>query len=212
MAQAKIQAKAAEGQNGGKFCRSVSMAARSSHLLETLDELEIRVQALRDAASALELEKENLIEIIHSVQNSQDMRNISDGEREELTITADRLMSRAVTVEVCVETIRSPQQAASLQQATIIIDDIFKRVMDNLENGRKQLMALYGACTSEVPPGPIDQKFQSIIIGCAIEDQKKIKRRLETLIRNIDNSEKSITLLEDQKKKSAVRMIHNNKV
>ncbi|CAJ0920838.1 unnamed protein product [Ranitomeya imitator] len=43
MAQAKIQAKANEGQNGGKFCRSMSMAARSTHLVEVLDDLEISV-------------------------------------------------------------------------------------------------------------------------------------------------------------------------
>ncbi|XP_077146114.1 BAG family molecular chaperone regulator 2 [Ranitomeya variabilis] len=202
MAQAKIQAKANEGQNGGKFCRSMSMAARSTHLVEVLDDLEIRVQSLRDSASALELERESLMEMIHNVKNSQDMRNISDGEREELTLTAERLMTRTVTVEVSVETIRNPQQASSLQQATLVIDEILKKVMDNLEGGKKQLMSLYAACTSDVPPGPIDQKFQSIIIGCAIEDQKKIKRRLENLIRNIDKSEKSITLLENQKQKS----------
>ncbi|XP_069582825.1 BAG family molecular chaperone regulator 2 [Ranitomeya imitator] len=202
MAQAKIQAKANEGQNGGKFCRSMSMAARSTHLVEVLDDLEIRVQSLRDSASALELERESLMEMIHNVKNSQDMRNISDGEREELTLTAERLMTRTVTVEVSVETIRNPQQASSLQQASLVIDEILKKVMDNLEDGKKQLMSLYAACTSDVPPGPIDQKFQSIIIGCAIEDQKKIKRRLENLIRNIDKSEKSITLLEIQKQKS----------
>uniref|UniRef100_A0A8C5PKL5 BAG cochaperone 2 n=1 Tax=Leptobrachium leishanense TaxID=445787 RepID=A0A8C5PKL5_9ANUR len=201
MAQAKIQARASEGQNGGKFCRSMSMAARSSHLLETLDELETRVQALRDATSSLEIEKESLIEIINSVQNSQDMRNISDGEREELTITADRLMKRTLTVEVSLETIRSPQQASALQQATVVIDEIAKKVLDNLETAKQLLMTLYGACTSDTPQGPVDQKFQSMIIGCAIEDQKKLKRRLEMLIRNIDHSEKSITLLDQQKQK-----------
>ncbi|XP_041419093.1 BAG family molecular chaperone regulator 2 [Xenopus laevis] len=210
MAQAKIQAKAnTEAHNAGKFSRSVSMAARSNHLLEVLDDLEGRVQAFRDAASALELEKEYLIEKIHSVQNSQDIRNICDGEREELFLTAERLMGRTHTVEVSVETIRNPQQESSLQQATMIIDDIVKKVMDNLENGRKQLMSLYGACSSDVPAAPVDQKFQSIIIGCAIEDQKKIKRRLETLIRNINNSEKSITLLEHQRQKSAFSLNHN---
>ncbi|XP_056421762.1 BAG family molecular chaperone regulator 2 isoform X2 [Hyla sarda] len=168
------------------------------------------VQSLRDSAFALELEKESLIEIIHNVKNSQDMRNISDGEREELTLTAERLMNRTVTVEVSVETIRNPQQASSIQQATLIIDEILKKVMDNLEGGRKQLMSLYAACTSDSPAAPIDQKFQSIIIGCALEDQKKIKRRLENLIRNIDSSEKSITLLENHKQKPVP--FQNNKI
>ncbi|MEE6476564.1 hypothetical protein FKM82_011126 [Ascaphus truei] len=211
MAQAKIQAKATEGHNGGKFCRTVSMAARSSHLLESLDQLETRVEELREGAFALEQEKETILEMIHSVQSSQDMRNISDGEREELSLTADRLMGRTLTVEVSVETTRSPLQEESLRQATMIIDDIVKQVLDNLEHGRKHLMSLYGACTSEVPPGPIDQKFQSIIIGCAIEDQKKIKRRLETLMRNIVSSEKSITLLDHQNQKSAVKLLCNMK-
>ncbi|XP_053566379.1 BAG family molecular chaperone regulator 2 [Bombina bombina] len=207
MAQAKIQAKSTEAQNGGKFCRSMSMAVRSSHLLEIMDELEIRVQALRDAASALEIEKDTLIESIHSVQNSQDMRSISDGEREELSLTAERLMGRTLTVEVSVDTIRNPQQEASLQKANMIINEIVKKVTDNLEDGKTQLISLYGACTSDVPPGPIDQKFQSIIIGCAIEDQKKIKRRLETLIRNVDSSEKSIKLLDHQSHKSSANQL-----
>ncbi|KAG8444904.1 hypothetical protein GDO86_009890 [Hymenochirus boettgeri] len=149
------------------------------------------------------------METIHGVHNSLEMRNISDGEREELTITADRLMGRTVTVNVSVETIRNPQQDSSLQQATKIIDEILKILMDNMENGKKQLMSLYAACTSDVSAAPIDQKFQSVIISCAIEDQKKIKRRLETLIRNIDSSEKSITLLEHQKQKSTFFM-HKN--
>lgn len=78
--------------------------------------------------------------------------------------------------------------------------------MDNLDSGKSELQSFYGACTSDVPVGPINQKFQSTIIGCAIEDQKKIKRRLETLIRNIDSSEKSITLLESQKQKLAIHL------
>lgn len=76
MAQAKINAKA----NEGRFCRSSSMADRSSRLLESLDQLELRVEALREAATAVEQEKEILLEMIHSIQNSQDMRQISDGE------------------------------------------------------------------------------------------------------------------------------------
>lgn len=39
-----------------------------------------RVEALREAATAIEQEKEILLEMIHSIQNSQDMRQISDGE------------------------------------------------------------------------------------------------------------------------------------
>ncbi|PKK33260.1 BCL2-associated athanogene 2 [Columba livia] len=151
----------------------------------------LRVEAFRDAASAMEQEKETLLEMIHNIQNSQDMRHISEGEREELNLTANRLMGRTLTVEVSVET------------------EIVNKLLDDLEDAKIRLMSLYGACTSDVPAGPIDQKFQSVVIGCAIEDQKKIKRRLETLLRNLENSEKSITLLEHQK--SSVRQSCNSK-
>ncbi|KFW73601.1 BAG family molecular chaperone regulator 2, partial [Pygoscelis adeliae] len=144
-----------------------------------------RVEAFRDAASAMEQEKEILLEMIHNIQNSQDMRQISEGEREELNLTANLL------------------------HATKMIDEIVNKLLDDLEDAKIRLMSLYGACTSDVPAGPIDQKFQSVVIGCAIEDQKKIKRRLETLLRNIENSEKSITLLEHQK--SSVRQSCNSK-
>ncbi|KFZ52261.1 BAG family molecular chaperone regulator 2, partial [Podiceps cristatus] len=163
-----------------------------------------RVEAFRDAASAMEQEKEILLEMIHNIQNSQDMRHISEGEREELNLTANRLMGRTLTVEVSVETILE-----SLLHATKMIDEIVNKLLDDLEDAKIRLMSLYGACTSDVPAGPIDQKFQSVVIGCAIEDQKKIKRRLETLLRNLENSEKSITLLEHQK--SSVRQSCNSK-
>ncbi|XP_063186355.1 BAG family molecular chaperone regulator 2 isoform X3 [Chroicocephalus ridibundus] len=133
----------------------------------------------------------------------------SSGEREELNLTANRLMGRTLTVEVSVETIRNAQQQESLQHATKMIDEIVNKLLDDLEDAKIRLMSLYGACTSDVPAGPIDQKFQSVVIGCAIEDQKKIKRRLETLLRNLENSEKSITLLEHQK--SSVRQSCNSK-
>ncbi|XP_067421615.1 BAG family molecular chaperone regulator 2 isoform X3 [Emydura macquarii macquarii] len=169
----------------------------------------IEVEALRDAASAMEQEKETLLEMIHNIQNSQDMRHISEGEREELSLTASRLMGRTLTVEISVETIRNPQQQESLLHATRMIDEVVNKLLDDLEDSKSRLMSLYGACTSEVPSGPIDQKFQSVVIGCAIEDQKKIKRRLETLLRNIENSKKSIMLLEHPK--STVQQICNNK-
>ncbi|KAL7987977.1 BAG family molecular chaperone regulator 2 [Crotalus tigris] len=195
-------------QPRGRFFRSTSMADRSSRLLDCLDQLERRVEALRDAASSMEQEKEALLEMIHNIQNSQDMRNISEGEREELNLTAKRLMGRTITVEVSVETIRNPQQQESLLRATQMIDEIVNKLLDDLEDSKSRLMSLYGACTSETPSGPVDQKFQSVVIGCAIEDQKKIKRRLETLLRNIDNSEKSIMLLEN--KKTTSRQLCNN--
>ncbi|VDP09428.1 unnamed protein product [Soboliphyme baturini] len=48
------------------------------------------------------------------------------------------------------------------------------------------------ACSPEQPEGPIDQKFQSLIIECTADDQKKIRRRLAHLLSLIERSEKTV--------------------
>lgn len=175
------------------------MADRSGRLLESLDDLEMRVESLREAASAMEQERESILEMIQSVQNSQEMRNICAGEKEELTLTAERLMGRTLSVEISVGTTRNSQQEEALQKATAMIDEIVKKLLSDMDGGRQRLMSLLSACISEAPPGPIDQKFQSIVISCALEDQKKIKRRLETLLRNVGNADKNIKIMDHQK-------------
>uniref|UniRef100_A0A4W5PDZ2 Zinc finger protein 451 n=1 Tax=Hucho hucho TaxID=62062 RepID=A0A4W5PDZ2_9TELE len=206
MAQAKInQAKMTEAAKG-KFSRSMSMADRSGRLLESLDQLEIsffeeytRVEALREAATSMEQERECLLDMIQSIKNSEEMRSICDGEREELSLTANRLLGRTLTVEISVEIIRNSTQEDALRKATSLIDELAAKLLDDMDGARKHLMALHAACVTEAPPVPIDTKFQTIVITCALEDQKKIKRRLETLIRNVDNAEKNIKIMDHQK-------------
>ncbi|XP_061814146.1 BAG family molecular chaperone regulator 2 [Nerophis lumbriciformis] len=198
MAQAKIQAKLNEA-TCSKFNRTLSMADRAGQLLANLDQLELRVEALREAASAMEQERECILEMIQSLQNSQEMHNISAGEKEELTLTADRLMGRTLSVEINVGTTRSSQQKEALQNATSIIDDIVQKLLVDMAGSRLRLLALYSACVTEAPPVPVDQKFQAVVISCAMEDQKKIKRRLETLLRNVENAEKNIKIMDHQK-------------
>lgn len=175
------------------------MADRSGRLLENLDQLETRVETLREAASAMEQERECILEMIQSIQNSQEMRNICAGEREELELTANRLMGRTLCVEISVGTIRNSMQEEALRRATSIIDEIVKKLLTDMDSGRERLLALHGACVTEAPLVPIDQKFQAIVISCALEDQKNIKRRLETLLRNVENAEKKIKIMDHQK-------------
>ncbi|XP_053189039.1 BAG family molecular chaperone regulator 2 [Scomber japonicus] len=198
MAQAKIQAKMSDPPCS-KFSRTLSMADRSGRLLESLDQLEIRVETLREAASALEQERDCILEMIQSTLNSQEIHSICSGEREELTLTANRLLGRTLCVEVSVGTIRNSQQEEALRKATTIIDEIVKKLLGDMEGARNQLLALHAACVTEAPPVPIDQKFQALVISCALEDQKKIKQRLETLMRNVQNAEKNIKIMDHQK-------------
>ncbi len=108
-------------------------------------------------------------------------------------------MGRTLSVEISVGTIRNTQQEEALQKATSIIDELVKKLLNDMDSGRQSLLAMHAACVTEASPVPIDQKFQAIVISCALEDQKKIKRRLETLLRNVENAEKNIKILDHQK-------------
>ncbi|TNN67215.1 E3 SUMO-protein ligase ZNF451 [Liparis tanakae] len=121
------------------------------------------------------------------------------GEREELSLTANRLMGRTLSVEVSVGVIRNPQQEEALHEATSLIDAIVKKLLDDMAAGRQQLMSVHAACVTEATLVPIDHKFQALVISCALEDQKKIKRRLETLVRNVENAENNIKIMDHQK-------------
>lgn len=116
-----------------------------------------------------------------------------------MSLTANRLMGRALCVEVSVGTIRNSQQEEALRNANSLIDEIVKKLLDDMNSGRERLLAVYAACVTEAPPVPIDQKFQALVISCALEDQKKIKRRLETLVRNVENAGKNIKIMDHQK-------------
>lgn len=107
-------------------------------------------------------------------------------------------MGRTLSVEISISTVRNSQQEEALHKATSIINELVKKLLDDMGGGRQRLLALHAACVTEAPPVPIDQKFQAIVISCALEDQKKIKRRLETLLRNVENAEKNIKLMDRQ--------------
>ncbi|XP_061424946.1 BAG family molecular chaperone regulator 2 [Lethenteron reissneri] len=132
---------------------------------------------------------------------------LSTGEREELSVTAERLLSRTLTVEVALETLRNAQQQEALRKASSLIDDVAARLRDDLDGAKRRLASLHGACHADGEPsstGPLDRKFQSLVIGCALEDRRKLKKRLATLIRNVENADRAIKLLDHQYQKSSV--------
>jgi len=108
-------------------------------------------------------------------------------------------MGRTLSVEVSVGVIRNSQQEEALHKATSVIDAIVKKLLDDMAAGRQQLLSVHAACVTEATLIPIDQKFQALVINCALEDQKKIKRRLETLVRNVENAENNIKIMDHQK-------------
>lgn len=98
-------------------------------------------------------------------------------------------MARCASVEVQVMTPRNPTQQDALSQVDRLMEELLCRLKADLSGSKILCQAFLNACLSDAK-GPIDQKFQSVIIECAADDQKKIRKRLESLLRTIEHTEK----------------------
>ena len=109
-------------------------------------------------------------------------------ESHDLQATIERLRKRCEAVQVKVNTIRSPEQEQALSKVESLVQDL-ERIcilgqVDNDESSfSKRALCLLNACTSDAPfEGPIDYKFQGMVLGCKLEDQKMVRHRLECLV------------------------------
>lgn len=104
-----------------------------------------------------------------------------------------RVNSRLGTVELNVRTVRDKSQEDSLSQINALIDTMIK--MGDPVIGRQRCQLYLNACCSstmdpssqlgtvlEADVGPIDKKFESALLGCTLDDQKNIKKRLQALM------------------------------
>ncbi|KAL3123976.1 hypothetical protein niasHT_003683 [Heterodera trifolii] len=52
----------------------------------------------------------------------------------------------------------------------------------NAAERKQKINGFLNACLSEETDGPIDSKFQSAVLGCTLNDQKKIRNKLQEII------------------------------
>ncbi|KPJ21283.1 BAG family molecular chaperone regulator 2 [Papilio machaon] len=81
----------------------------------------MRVERLRRDTVRIEEERDSLLSTLDSVKHSELLSDITECDKEDITRYADRILARAMTVEVAVRTDRDPQQEEALHQVTIDI-------------------------------------------------------------------------------------------
>ncbi|KAI8122103.1 BAG family molecular chaperone regulator 2 [Lucilia cuprina] len=116
-------------------------------------------------------------------------------EREEISCYIQRVNSRLSTVELNVRTVRDQSQEDSLSQINVLIDMMI--TMGDPVLSRQRCQMYLNACCSaresgnlpscnesglDMDAGPIDKKFESVLLGCTLDDQKNIKKRLQALM------------------------------
>ncbi|KAF6203344.1 hypothetical protein GE061_003762 [Apolygus lucorum] len=150
-------------------------------LLNILDRIEAHVEDLRRESLRLEERKDTLFTTLDTIRNSEHLNNLADTDKDDIQRYIERITARCTTVEISVRTDRDKQQEESLYQVNKMIDNLVIAFKSDPDNSMNKCQSFLAACKDE-PEVPVDKGFESALLGCALDDQKRIKKRLHGLL------------------------------
>ncbi|KAK9502892.1 hypothetical protein O3M35_011579 [Rhynocoris fuscipes] len=156
-------------------------------LLGILDQIEAHVERLRKETQLLEEKKDSIFTALDTIKNSDLITELQSTDRDDIDRYIERLTSRCTTIEVFVRTERDKEQEEALFQVNRYIDGLVVSFKTDPITTRVKCKSFMAACTSQ-PEIASDKAFESALLGCALDDQKKIKKRLYGLFTYIDQS------------------------
>ncbi|XP_067646009.1 BAG family molecular chaperone regulator 2 isoform X4 [Eurosta solidaginis] len=160
--------------------------------VSVLDQLDARVEKFRKDALCLQEKKDFLHMSIDLIRSHDMLQSMMEAEREEIFCYIHRVNARLSTVELMVHTVRDRSQEDALSQINELIDMMI--TMGDPVMSRQCCQQYMNACCSaaeasasyeygiDMDAGPVDKKFESALLGCTLDDQKNIKKRLHALM------------------------------
>ncbi|XP_062535204.1 BAG family molecular chaperone regulator 2-like isoform X1 [Armigeres subalbatus] len=153
-----------------------------------LDQLDSKVEMLRKEALVLQEKKDFLAMSMDLLKNNEYLTGLNENEYEEINCYVQRISGRLATVELSVCTVRDRAQEDSLHLVNSLIDEIISG--SDAVVSRLRCQQFLNACsttdtttyTDLDPSMCLDKKFESALLGCTLDDQKTIKKRLQALL------------------------------
>ncbi|XP_005177202.1 BAG family molecular chaperone regulator 2 isoform X4 [Musca domestica] len=179
--------------NNSRSGTAGDMSMAVDRFVTVLDQLDSRVEKFRKDALGLQEKRDFLLMSIDLIKSNDLMQNLSESEREEIGCYIQRVNARLSTVELNVRTVRDQSQEDSLSQINALIDMMIT-LGDPALSRQKCQMYLNACCSAsetgtmssfaatDMDAGPVDKKFESVLLGCTLDDQKNIKKRLQALM------------------------------
>ncbi|XP_059477350.1 BAG family molecular chaperone regulator 2 [Neocloeon triangulifer] len=171
-----------------------------SRLMKMLDNLEDEVEGLRKNAMALEDKKETLLGNLDIIRQSQVVDVLNDDEKKEIEDYIDMISCRCKTVQIKVNTMRDQQQEESLHNVNSLIDSMVLNLQSDPLGTRGRCLSYLSSfyryeddnevlvtIASKLQPMHADKGFENALLGCTLDDQKSVKRRLRGLLSYITN-------------------------
>ncbi|KAK2586787.1 hypothetical protein KPH14_011812 [Odynerus spinipes] len=154
-------------------------------LVNLLDQIEVHVEQLRRDAWRLEEEKDTLLTTLDTIRNNELLGTLEEPDKDDVLRYAERLSMRCLTVDVLVKIQRDTVQQEALHQVNGLIDGLVIGLRQDPSGTRQKCAAFMNACSSQAM-GHSDKNFETAILGCTIDDQKRVKKRLQGLLDYID--------------------------
>ncbi|KAL5291151.1 BAG2 family protein [Megaselia abdita] len=165
----------------------------NERFVTALDQLDARVEKFRKDALGLQEKRDFLLLSIDLIKSNDLLQDMKESEKEEIALYIDRVNSRLATVELNVRTVRDRSQEDSLSQVNALIDAMI--TVGDPVISRQRCQHYLNACSdnhsfnlydgghsSGIDTTIVDKKFESAILGCTLDDQKNIKKRLTALM------------------------------
>lgn len=102
-----------------------------------------------------------------------------------MTCYSQRINSRLATIDLCVKTVRDTAQEEALHQVNSLIDSLITSTDRIL--ARQRCQTFLNGCNDSSSCAPdsdqaVDKKFEMVVLGCTLDDQKVVKKRLQALM------------------------------
>jgi len=161
-------------------------------VIALLDSIDTRVEFLRKEALKLQDERDLILTRMDLLKNTDLLSNLNATDHEEVALQLSRISDRLQTVEVSVLTVRDNSQVDSLNTINTLIDEII--CFGDPIVKRQKCQEYLNAClpefhfssvstsTTTAQLSFVDKRFESFLLGCTLDDQKRIKKRLEALL------------------------------
>lgn len=151
------------------------------YLTEKLDCAEMLVENIRKEALKMAEDLDNVYNSVDAVRNSKLLISLSDVDKDDIGQFADRIVSRCDTVHINVLTTRNDSQQNCLEEINTLIDKIVSMLRDDPDGAKSTCQSYLASCSSsETETG--SKVFEAAVLGCTLDDQKRIHKRLQGLL------------------------------
>ncbi|KAK9719325.1 hypothetical protein QE152_g22752 [Popillia japonica] len=155
-------------------------------MTEILDMLEGKVEKLRREAASLEEDKDHILASLDSIRTADWILEMAHFEQEETHRYLDRIIDRCLTVDIKIHTQRDQPQEEALHQVNHLIDALVMTLKTDPDGAKEKCVSYMNACSPQHVHGIMDKKFENALLGCTLDDQKRVKKRLQGLLSYLD--------------------------